>query len=40
MVIIHAAEKDRIDGFVEWVEEGGLLYNNKRLWGGGYLYKE
>ncbi len=38
MLIIHAAEEDRIDGFVEWV--GGLLYNNKRFGRGGYLYKE
>ncbi len=39
MLIIHAAEEDRIDGFVEWVEGwGGLLYNNKRFGRGGGVF--
>lgn len=34
MLIQHAAEEHRIDGFVERVK-GELLYNNKEWEGGG-----
>ncbi len=37
MLIIHA-EEDRIDGFVEWVEGGGVFYTIIKDLGGWGIY--